>query len=132
MPDRTARLLILREDSSKDRGRIRIVPSRVKFTNCVCHNHALRPGACPFPKHLVIFSAIVNAGYKAPFSLAVISGKQKRQLIKAIHILVKNLEKLLASRVPLFTVSTNLSVGLLSHFLTSRERHEPPLARLRR
>jgi hypothetical protein len=104
--------------------------SRVQFTNCVFHNHALRPSTGPFPKHAVLFSAILKAGYKAPFSLLVISRKEKQQLIKAIHILVKNLEKLLASRVPLFTVSTDLSVGLLSHFLTSRERHEPPLARI--
>src|SRR6267378_5350301 len=132
MSDWTAWLPIAREDSWEDRGRIGMVPSRLQFTNSLFHNHALRPGACPFPKHPVLFNAILNAGYKAPFSLLVISRKEKRQLIKAIHILVKNLEKLLASRVPLFTVSTDLSVGLLSHFLTSRERHEPPLARLRR
>src|SRR5947209_16077134 len=108
-----------------------MAPSRMKFTNCLFHNHALRPGTGPFPKHPVLFSAIVNAGYKAPFSLLVISRKEKRQLIKAIHILVKNLQKLFVSRVPLFTVSTDLSVGLLSHFLTSQERHELPLVRRR-
>src|SRR5258708_10191614 len=97
-----------------------MAPSRVKFTNCLFHNHALRPGACEFTKHPVFFNAILNAGYKAPFCRLVISRQEKRQLIKAIHILVKNLEKLLASRVPLFTVSTDLSVGLLSHFLASR------------
>src|ERR1700758_288423 len=104
-----------------------MAPSRVQFTNCVFHNHALRPGARPFPKHPVLFSAILNAGYKAPLCLLVISRKKKRQLIEGIHILVKNLEKLPASCVPLFTVSTDLSVCSLSHFLTSRERHEPPL-----
>src|SRR6266853_3950320 len=118
----------MRENRWK-RGRIGIAPSRVQFTNCLSHNPALRPGACPYPKHPVLFSTIVNAGYKAAFCLLVISREEKRQLIKAIHILVKNLEKLLASRVLLFTVS-RLSVGLLSHFLTSRERHEPPPARL--
>jgi hypothetical protein len=82
-----------------------MAPSRVQFTNCLSHNHALRPGACPFPKHPVLFSAIINAGYKAALCLLVISREKKRQLIKAIHILVKNLEKLRASRVLLFTVS---------------------------
>src|SRR5258708_39085415 len=111
--------MIAGKDNWEHHERLRMAPSRVKFTNCLFHNHALRPGACPFPKHPVLFNAILNAGYKAPFSLLVISRKKKRQLIKAIHILVKNLEKLLASRVSLFTVSTDLSVGLLSHFLTS-------------
>jgi hypothetical protein len=109
-----------------------MAPSRMQLTNCVFHNHALRPGTGPFPKHPALCSAILNAGYKAPFCLLVISRKEKRQLIKAIHILVKNIAKLLASRVQLFTVSTDLSVGLLSHFLTSQERHEPPVVRLRR
>src|SRR5580692_9754735 len=98
--------------------------SRLEFTNCILHNHTLRPDACPFPKHPVLFSAILNTGYKAPFSLLVISHKKKRELIKTMHILIKYLEKIPASRIPIFTISTHCTVGLLTHFPTSRERCE--------
>src|SRR6266850_7166609 len=124
----TARLPIARENCW-DGGRAGIFPPRVQFTNCVLRNDALRPGTCPFPKHAVLLSTILNAGYNAPFCLLVISRKEKRQLIKAIQILVKNLEKILSSRVPVFAASGYLTMGLPSHFLTSRERHEAPLVR---
>lgn len=126
----TARLPIARENCWD--GGAGIFPPRVQFTNCVLRNDALRPGTCPFPEHTVLFSAILNAGYKAPFSLLVISREEKRKLIEANQVLVKNLEKILASRVPIFTVSTYLPVGLPSHSLTSRERHEQSPVRLRR
>jgi hypothetical protein len=80
--------------------------SRLQFTNCVFDNHALRPDACPFPKHSVLFSAILNTGYETPLSLLAISRKKKRELIKTMHVLIKNLEEILASRVPIFTIST--------------------------
>ena len=107
-------------------------PRRVQFTNCVLRNDALRPGTCPFPEHTVLFRTILNAGYKAPFSLLVISREEKGKLIETIQVLVKNLEKILASLVPIFTVCTCLTVGLPSHSLTSRERHEQSPVRLRR
>src|SRR5260370_3271424 len=129
MSDRTARLRIVRENSW-ERGRSGMAPARVQVTNCVFHNDALRPATCPFPKHPVLFNTILNTGDKAPFSLLVISRKEKGKLIQTIQILVKNLEKILASRVPTFTVSTYLSVGLLSHFLTSAQPHAQSLDRL--
>src|SRR5260370_9240557 len=109
-----------------------MAPARVQVTNCVFHNDALRPATCPFPKHPVLFNTRHNPGDKAPFSLLVISRKEKGKLIQTIQILVKNLEKILASRVPTFTVSTYLSVGLLSHFLPSGQRPAQSLVRLSR
>jgi hypothetical protein len=118
----TAQLPIVRESSWDDRRRIGMFLSQVQFTNCVLHNDALRPDACPFPKHPVLSSAIVNAGYTASFCLLVISRKEKQQLIKTIDFLFKNLEEILASRVLTFTTSTHLTAGLLSHFLPLESR----------
>ena len=85
------------------------------LTNCVFDDNALRPGTCPLPKHAVLFNTILNTGYQALFCLFVISAKQKRKL-KSIHILVKNLDKVLASREWIWLVSANLMAGLLPHF----------------
>src|ERR1700752_4116559 len=95
---------------------------RLKFTNCILHDHALRPGACPFPKHPVLLSTSFHACDKTLFSLLVISGEKKRELIKPRHILVKDLEENLASRVSSFAISPHCTVGLFTHFPTSRER----------
>src|SRR5579863_1372644 len=114
----------LRESSCRQGGRVGMSWSRLEFADCILHNHALRPDTCPFPKHPVLFSAILNTGYKAPFSLLVISHKKKRELIETMHILIKYLEKIPASRVPIFTISTHCTVDLLTHFPTSRERRE--------
>src|ERR1700730_7222603 len=127
----TARLPIARQNCWHG-GRAGIFPPRVQFTNCFLRNDALRPGTCPFPEHTVLFSTILNTGYKAPFSLLVISREEKRKLIEITYILVKNPEKILVSRVPTFTASRYLTVGLPSRFLTSRERHEQSPVRLRR
>src|SRR5579864_600976 len=105
---------------------------RLKFTNCILNNHTLRPGACPFPKHPVLLSTSFHACDKTLFSLLVISGEKKRELIKPLHILVKYLEEMLASRVASFAISPHCTVGLLSHFPTSRERCERFLKGLRR
>src|SRR5580658_1567476 len=97
--------------------------SRLEFTNCVFHDNALRPGACEFPEHPVLISTVLNTGYKTPFRLLVICREEKRKLIKTIQVLVKNLAKIFASRVLIFTVSRYLSVSLLSHSSTSRFEH---------
>src|SRR5690349_15272733 len=94
--------------------------SRVQFTNCVFHNHALRPGACPFPEHPALFNAILKTGHKAPFCRLVISRKEKSELIKTMQIFLKNSSEVLAVREPRFSVFT---VNLLKHFFTYRERH---------
>ena len=96
--------------------------SRVQLMNCGFDNHALRPGACPLPKHPVLFNAVLNTRCKASFCLLLISRKKERELIKTMHIFVKDLEEILASRVPTFTVSARSTMGLLSHFSTYRER----------
>src|SRR5579864_1179919 len=111
----TAQLLIVSENSW-DRGRTGIFPSRGEFTNCVLRDKTSRPDSCPLPKHAVLFSTIVHSGYKALFRLLVISCKKKRKLIETIHIPVKNIEKILASRIGSFTVSICLGVSLVSHF----------------
>src|ERR1700719_1324758 len=113
----TARLLTKRWQ----RGRIGAARVRFELTNCVFHDNALRPRACPFPEHPALISTVLNTGYKTPFRLLVICREQERKLIKAIHILVKNLAKIFASRVLIFTVSKYLSVSLLSHSSTSRD-----------
>src|SRR5260370_18230976 len=125
MSDRTARLLIVRENSW-ERGRSGMARSRGQFTNCVFHNDALRPGTYPFSKRAVLFSTILNARYEAPFSLLVISRKEKGNLIKPIQILVKNLDKILPPRDPLFVVLSDLGEVLLSPLLTSFELYEHP------
>src|SRR5690242_8365657 len=131
MSDWTLRLPIAR-DNCWDGGRTGMCPARAQFANCVLRNDALHPGTCPFPKHAVLFNTILNSGDNAPFCLLVISRKEKRQLIKAIQILVTNLAKLLSSRVAIFTASEYLTVGLRGHFLTSRELHGQSPVRLRR
>jgi hypothetical protein len=50
---------------------------------------------------------MVNTGHEAPLSLLVISRKKKRELIETRHVLIKNLEEILASRVPIFKISTH-------------------------
>src|SRR5580692_5261273 len=111
----TAGLLI---SNRWQRGRIRAARPRLKFTNCVFHDNALRPGARPFPEHPVLMSTVLNTGCKTPFRLLVICREQERKLIKTIQVLVKDLAKILASRVLIFTISKYLSVRLLSHFST--------------
>src|SRR5579863_875813 len=108
----------VRESSWEQRERVRMTWSRLKFTNCILHNHTLRPGACPFPKHPILLSTSFHACDKTLFSLLVISGEKKRELIKPLHILVKDLEEMLASRVASFAISPHRTVGLLSHFPT--------------
>src|SRR5258708_28744955 len=116
--------VFLRESSCRQRARIGVAWSRLEFANCILHNHTLRPDACPFPKHPVLFRTIFHACYKTPLSLLVISGEKKRELIKPMHILVKNLEEILASRVAISAIPPHCTVSLLSHFPTSRERCE--------
>src|SRR5580700_5525469 len=114
----TARLLISKR---WQRGRIGPARPRLELTNCVFHDNALRPRACPFPEHPVLIGTVLNTGYKTPFRLLVICREQKRKLIKTIQVLVKNLAKVFACCVPIFTVSKYLSVSLLSHSSTSRD-----------
>jgi hypothetical protein len=42
-----------------------------------------------------------------------------RELIKALHLIVEDPDEILASRIAVFTVSSDCHVVLLSHFLTS-------------
>src|SRR5580693_505263 len=113
--------VFLRKSSCRQRERTGMTWSRLKFTNCILHNHTLRPGACPFPKHPVLLSTSFHACDKTLFSLLVISAEKKRELIKPAHILVKDPEEILASRV---AIAPHCTVGLLTHFPTSRERCE--------
>jgi hypothetical protein len=62
-----------------------------------------------------------NTGYKTRFSLLVISRKEKRKLIKGIQVLVENPEKILVSRVLIFSAFRYSSAGLSSHLSTSRD-----------
>src|SRR5258708_40256629 len=93
---------------------------RMQFTNCVFHDHALRPRSCPFPEHSALLNAILKAGDKAPFCLLVICRKKESELIETTQILLKNSLKILAARVPGFSVFT---AGLLKHFFSYRELH---------
>src|SRR5579864_6183559 len=111
--------VFLRESGWELLERAGMTWSRLKFTNCILHNHKLRPGACPFPKHPVLLSTSFHACDKTLFSLLGISGEKKRELIKPAHILVKDLEEMPASRVASFAISPHCTVGLLSHFPTS-------------
>src|SRR5260370_4451202 len=103
------------------RERVGLTGSRLKFKNCILHNDTRRPCVCPFPNHPVLSRAICHACDKTLFSPLVISGEKKRELIKPLHILVKDSEEILASRV---AIAPHCTVGLLTHFPTSRERCE--------
>src|ERR1700739_1873039 len=92
---------------------------RVQFTNCVFHDHALRPSARPFPEHPALLNAILKTSDKATFCLLGISRKKKGELIETIEILLKDSPEILAARVSGCGVFT---VGLLRHFFTYRER----------
>src|SRR5258707_1146137 len=96
-----------------------MVRLRVQFANGVFHDHALRPGACPFSEHPAFLNAILKAGDKAPFCLLVIFRKKKSELIETLQIFLKNSSEILAARVSGFSVCTG---DPLKHFFSYRER----------
>src|SRR4029077_5202804 len=106
----TARLLISKR---RQRGRIGSARPRLELTNCVFHDNALRPRACPLPEHPVLIRTVLNTGYKTPFRLLEICREQEQKLIKTIEILVKNLVEVFTSREYIFTVCRYLGSGLL-------------------
>src|SRR5580704_2778707 len=117
MSGRTARLLI---STRWQRARIGSARSWLEVTNCILHDNALCPGACPCLENPVLVRTVLNTGYKTPFRLLVICHQQKRKLIKTIQILVKNRAEIFASRVLIFAVSKYLTMSLLCHSSTSR------------
>src|SRR4029077_19152499 len=102
------------------RRRIGMARLRVQFTNCIFHDHALRPRARPLPEHPALLNAILETGDKAPFCLLLISRKKKSELIETMQIFRKHSSEILAARVPSFSV---FAVGLLKHFFAYRELH---------
>src|SRR5690348_5145854 len=90
------------ENNWDARRRLGMARLRVQFTNCVFHDHALSPGARPFPEHPALLNAILKTGDKAQFCLLVISRKKKSELIETIQIFRENSSEILAARVPGF------------------------------
>src|SRR5258708_2519108 len=114
-----AELHLATENNWDARGRIGMARLRVEFANCILHNHALRPGARPFPEHPALLNAVLKTGDKAPLCLLVITRKKKNELIETMQIFRNNSSEVLAARIAGFGVFT---VDPLKHFFSYRER----------
>jgi hypothetical protein len=68
--------------------------ARLQCVNRVLNNRSLRPGMRPRLEYSVRLNAVFEPGYKALLCFLVISRKQKREAIQAVHLLCEESAKI--------------------------------------